>query len=45
MSHIEDPPQDAGAQDDETPEEFAEELESDPSHNPEDEELKDIQGG
>ncbi|HVE68729.1 MAG TPA: hypothetical protein VNB64_09140 [Solirubrobacteraceae bacterium] len=36
------PPADAG---DESPEEFAAEIEDDPSHNPPDEDLNDIRGG
>ena len=35
----------AQAGDDETPEEFAEDLESDPAYNPEDEMLKREKGG
>ena len=30
---------------DESPQEFAEDVESDPSHNPPDDELEDVRGG
>jgi hypothetical protein len=45
MSNVDDPREDEGAEAGESPEEFAEELESDPARNPEDEELKEVQGG
>jgi hypothetical protein len=36
---------DAGADDRQTPEQFADELESDPAHNPPIDELRDLKGG
>ncbi len=40
-----DAPEDAGAGDQQTPEEFADELEGDPAHNPPIDELRDLKGG
>jgi hypothetical protein len=40
-----DTPDEADAGDRQTPEEFADELERDPAHNPPDDELRDLKGG
>jgi hypothetical protein len=47
MTETERPEQEPNATtpDDETPEEFAAEIEGDPSHNPPDEDLEDVRGG